>query len=178
MIEVAPISSARLDLVSMSPAFLEASLARELARCAELLGASVPEEWNAPGLIRMRLRQLRADPAQQAWLLRALVLRAERRMVGFAGFHAPPGALPLPPGAAELGYTVFREDRRRGFAREAALALMDWAQREHGVVQFIASIGPTNAPSLALAQELGFTKIGEQIDDEDGPEDVFSLRRA
>jgi RimJ/RimL family protein N-acetyltransferase len=175
---VPPIRGARLDLVSMSPAFLEASLARDLARCAELLGASVPAEWNAPGLLRLRLRQLRADPSLQEWLLRALVLRTEARMVGFAGFHAPPGLPHLPPGAVELGYTVFRDDRRQGYAREATLALMDWAQRERGVAHFVASIGPTNEPSLGLARQLGFTKIGEQVDPEDGPEDVFALRRA
>ena len=175
---VPTIQSARLDLVSMSAEFLEATLARDLARCAELIGANVPGEWDAPGLARLRLRQHCAEPALQEWLLRALVLRAERRMVGFAGFHAPPGSPHLPLGAVELGYTVFREDRRRGYAREATLALMDWAQREHGVGHFVASIGPANEPSLALARQLGFTKIGEQIDPEDGPEDVFALRRA
>ncbi|HVP29242.1 MAG TPA: GNAT family N-acetyltransferase [Myxococcota bacterium] len=173
---LAPIVTPRLELVPMTPAFLEASLAGDLARAADLLGASLPPEWpDAPKILRLRLGQLRNDPAAQAWLTRALVLRAEGRVVGHAGFHTRPGEPYLEawaPGGVELGYTVFARDRRRGFAREACTALMDWATRAHGITRFVASISPANEASLALARGLGFERVGSALDDEDGPEDV------
>jgi len=176
-----PIPTPRLDLVAMTPAFLEASLAGDLARASELLGAVLPPEWpDAAGIFRMRLAQLRADPATQPWLTRALVLRDESRMVGHAGFHTLPGEPYLEdwaPGGVELGYTVFASDRRRGFAREAVAALLAWAEREHGIERFVVSIAPGNEASRALARGFGFVRVGATRDDDDGPEDVY-LRAA
>jgi RimJ/RimL family protein N-acetyltransferase len=161
----------------MSPAFMQASLDGDLARAAALIGAALPPDW--PGAtgrtMRLRLRQLATDPASQPWLLRAMVLRApERTVVGHIGFHAPPD----PRGAVEVGYTVLPEYRRRGLAFEAVQALFAWAGREHGVQQFIASVSPTNQPSLNLVRKLGFQQTGAQWDEEDGEELVFELKRA
>ena len=75
---------------------------------------------------------------------------------------------------AELGYTIFTSHRRQGYAEETVRALLVWA-RERGARHFIFSIAPANAASRALALKLGARKIGVQIDDEDGPEDVFLL---
>jgi ribosomal-protein-alanine N-acetyltransferase len=173
-LEVEPISSARLDLVSMSPEFMHASIAgdRELASC--LIGAELPPDW--PGrtarTMRYRLAQLASDPTEQPWLLRAIVVRQPvREVVGHIGFHAPPDAR----NAVEVGYTVAAAYRRQGYALEAVQALLGWAKREHGIQQVIASISPTNAPSLALAHKLGFVQTGSQMDEEDGEELVFGL---
>jgi RimJ/RimL family protein N-acetyltransferase len=38
-------------------------------------------------------------------------------------------------------------------------------------------VGVDNAASLALASKLGFTRIGEQMDERDGLEIVFELVR-
>jgi hypothetical protein len=51
---------------------------------------------------------------------------------------------------------------------------MEWA-RERGAHNFIFSIALGNAASRGLALKLGARKIGVQIDEEDGPEDVFLL---
>jgi RimJ/RimL family protein N-acetyltransferase len=115
---------------------------------------------------------MRLDPSSQPWLLRAMVLRnGTRPMIGHIGFHGPPIE-----GAAEIGYTVFPEHRRRGYAREAVLTLMHWSREAHGVQRFIVSISPDNAPSLALASAMGFVRTGEQMDEVDGLEYVFELR--
>jgi ribosomal-protein-alanine N-acetyltransferase len=177
---VAPLASERLDLVAMSVEFLEASLAGERARMEELLGARVPLDWPEERYASLWLGSLREQPALAPWLARALVLRSARRMVGHAGFHSAPAPAYLAeflPGGIELGYTVFAGDRRRGYAREAVLALMAFARSEApGLTGFVASIAPDNSASLALARALGFTKIGEHEDDEDGIEHVYALR--
>ena len=69
------------------------------------------------------------------------------------------------------------DHRRRGYAIEAARALMDWAAQEHDVASFFVSIAPDNVASLALAAKLSFAQVGEQIDEEDGLEYVFQLVR-
>jgi [ribosomal protein S5]-alanine N-acetyltransferase len=173
-VEVRTITSTRLDLVSMSPEFMRASLAGRLRRAADLIGAELPNAW--PGrtarTMRYRLVQLDADPTMQPWLLRAIVLREPVRMViGHIGFHAPPDRR----NALEVGYSVDEEYRRSGYAYEAVQALFGWALREHGVSHFVASIAPTNLASLALARKLGFVQTGTRWDDEDGEELVFEL---
>lgn len=177
MINVPPIESDRLKLISMSPAFLEACLIDDRARAADLIGLHVPPEWFENGdRIKRRLDQLRRDPSLQPWLLRAITLRGEPVMIGHINFHDRPGAdylAEFAPGGVELGYSVFAPFQRRGIATEAAAALMAWAQREHGVTRFVLSISPDNEPSLRIARHFGFRRIGTQIDPIDGPEDVF-----
>jgi RimJ/RimL family protein N-acetyltransferase len=50
---------------------------------------------------------------------------------------------------------------------------MRWAETEHQVRRFILSISPSNVASLGIAHQLGFVRIGEQMDDEDGIEDIY-----
>lgn len=174
------IRTARLDLVPMTHAFLEATLAGDRARQAAVLGAAVAPDWpDETGWVARWRDALFVEPALAPWLSRAMVLRSERRMVGNIGFHGRPGAAALEvfaPGGVEFGYTVSARDRRQGFAREAASGLIAWARALHGISHFAVSIRPDNAPSLAVARSLGFVRVGSHVDEEDGPEDVFVLR--
>jgi RimJ/RimL family protein N-acetyltransferase len=173
------IHSPRLELVAMSPAFLSASLRDDLDAASRIIDFSVPPEWlETKWLMELRLAKLRANPALEPWLLRAIGLRETRTMIGFIGFHTLPGAEyldPYAPGSVEFGYTVFPAYRKQGYASEAAQALMDWAVREHGVKRFVVSISPTNEPSLRLARKFGFRKVGTVMDPEDGVEDILLL---
>ena len=171
------IHTPRLDLIALSPDFLRASIRGDLKSASQLIDLVIPEEWlDAQWLMEMRLAKMRENPALEPWLLRAIALRETRTMVGFIGFHTLPGPEYLnqyAPGSVEFGYTIFSEYRRRGFASEAAEALMDWATREYHVRRFIVSISPTNEPSLRVAQKFGFRKVGSFTDPEEGPEDIF-----
>jgi [ribosomal protein S5]-alanine N-acetyltransferase len=175
-VNVPPIVSERLDLVWLSPAFIDAALNGRRDEAETILGAPLPDHF--PGedepFLRLRREDMQRDPAWAPWLMRALVLRHPKRaMVGHAGFHGPPDRR----GVAEIGYTVFPEHRRQGYAEEAASALMDWARRDHDVRRFRASVSPTNEPSLQMVRKLGFRQIGHQIDEIDGLELVFELKR-
>lgn len=158
----------------MSADFMRASLAGNRPRASELIGAALPDGW--PGrtgrTMAYRLVQLAADPTLQPWLLRAVVLRSPARcVIGHIGFHAPPDLRH----ALEVGYAIEPEYRQHGYAFEAVQALFEWARREHGVHHFVASISPSNEPSLALARKLGFRQTGTRWDEEDGEELVFEL---
>jgi RimJ/RimL family protein N-acetyltransferase len=175
------IQTERLDLISFTPAFLRASLRRDRAEAERLLGVPLPADW--PGdcerMLSLRLAQLEADAALQPWLVRAMVLRGERVMVGHIGFHTAPNPdylLPYSPGAVEFGFSVDEPYRRRGYAREASLALMRWAHDSHGVAKFIMSISPENVASQSLAAGLGFVRIGSHIDEVDGLEEILEYR--
>jgi RimJ/RimL family protein N-acetyltransferase len=174
------IQSDRLDLIPMTPAFLTATVEGDRDQAQALLGWSIPPDWfDRVDLARFRLAQLRADPGLQPWLLRAMCLRRERRMIGHIGFHSRPGAEDLQeiaPGGVELGYTVYPDYRRQGYAYEACQALMEWAHANHGVTRFVVSISPKNAPSLGLARKLGFVRVGSHLDERDGLEHVFERR--
>jgi ribosomal-protein-alanine N-acetyltransferase len=174
------IRTERLDLVPMTPEFLEASLVGDRGREEAILGVAIPSAWpDTPHLVRRWLEKLQAEPTLQPWLARAMVLRSERRMIGHAGFHTGPGehCQDAPePGSLEFGYTVFESDRRRGYAREACVALMKWAYRQHGLARFVVSISPANVASQELARSLGFERTGSRIDEEDGPEDIFERK--
>lgn len=114
------------------------------------------------------------DPARLPWSVRAIVLRAERRMVGYVNFHGAPGVNDTNvDGALELGWTVFARDQRKGYATETASALMTWATRTHGIRHFISSTTPENAASLRVHEKLGFARTGEVVDGEV----IFELRR-
>jgi [ribosomal protein S5]-alanine N-acetyltransferase len=63
--------------------------------------------------------------------------------------------------------------RRQGFALECVRALFDWAHVTHRITRFVASVSPDNEASLNLIAQLGFRRVGEQMDDLDGLEYVF-----
>ncbi|KAB8139853.1 GNAT family N-acetyltransferase [Chloroflexia bacterium SDU3-3] len=174
--ELPAIFSPRLSLVSLSPACLAACLEGDAAEASRLLGVAIPPEFLAERwLLELRLGDLRADPSWQPWLLRAVVLRATGEMIGHIGFHTPPAPDyldALAPGGIEMGYTIYPAHQRQGYATEAASALMAWAE-QRGQRRFVLSISPGNEPSQRIARRLGFAKVGEQVDEIDGVEEVL-----
>jgi [ribosomal protein S5]-alanine N-acetyltransferase len=158
----------------MTIPFMHALLESDWATATREAGAVV-----SPGLaedlddfLRYRLGQLSVDPSIRRWLGRLMVITTaagERRAIGTIGFHGPPDD----QGRLEVGYRVEPDFRRQGYAREAVRAMFDWAASAHGIRRFIASISPTNEPSLRLTAGFGFVQTGSHIDEIDGLELVF-----
>jgi RimJ/RimL family protein N-acetyltransferase len=168
------VKTERLELVWLSPQLLEAILDGR----HDELGFAVPDDWpdaHDRRFLAFRLRQMGADEALGRWLVRGIVLPETRELIGHVGFHGPPGINSLKaPDAVEVGYTIFPEHRRNGYATEAVAGLLDWA-RAQGIHRFVASVGPGNEPSLAIVRRLGFREVGRHWDDEDGEELEFEL---
>lgn len=173
------IGTARLSLVLIPEPTLSASL-EDRDNAASLAGFAIPGDWFVEReIIQLRRDQLRADPTYAPWGPRAIVLRAIDTMIGHIGFHTRPNPdylHPHGPDAIEFGYTVFPAHRRNGYAAEAVGALMHWAVSHAAIQTFVLSIAPDNTPSQALARRLGFTKVGEHVDEKDGLEEVLILR--
>ncbi len=169
----------------MPPALLDALIADDRAAVETLAPYAIPDDFpghgdridgkgDLVGFLRFRREQLEKDPARYPWSVRAIVLRAERRMIGFVNFHGAPGINDVgAPDAVELGWSVFPSHRSRGYATETALALMDWAAEVHGIRRFISATTPDNAASLRVHEKLGFEQTGEIVDGEI----IFELRR-
>jgi len=175
------IETPRLILRTLPPAALAALVAGDRAEASRHAGCDLsdfPDEER--GIAGVRLKDLADDPAYLPWSLRAMALKPGLAFVGHFNFHTKPGAdylNDLAPGAVELGYFVMPAWRRRGFAEESALAMMDWATRFHGISRFVVSISPENAPSVAMARKLGFARIGSHMDELDGYEDILAVDR-
>jgi RimJ/RimL family protein N-acetyltransferase len=163
------IRSERLELVWLTADAMDALLGGR----HDELPYTVPPDWpdaHDGRFLRLRLRQLRADPSRADWGVAAMVLRDGRELIGHIGFHGPPGVnARRVADAVEVGYTVFPEHRRRGYATEAVRAMLGYA-RERGIHRFLASVAPENEPSLRLVRGLGFVEVGRHWDEEDGEE--------
>lgn len=174
---VPAIRTGRVELVSMSLAFMQALVAGDVDAAAEEMGAALPPGMREDlrNFLGYRIPALEAGPASQPWLGRAIVLThpdGRREVIGTIGFHAPPDET----GRVEIGYRVEAAFRRRGIATECIRALLAWAQSQ-GIHRFRASVAPGNVASLAIIRSLGFNQVGVQVDEIDGEELVFDLDR-
>jgi RimJ/RimL family protein N-acetyltransferase len=77
--------------------------------------------------------------------------------IGTAGFFGPPRA-----GVVELGYGIVPSRRRRGYATEAARALVELALELPGVREVVAHAEADNAASIRVLQSCGMTYAGRE----------------
>ena len=143
-----------------------------------IIGPSFTREWFETAWVAgLRLQQWKDNLDYAPWSIRAIVSKESGDIVGNVNCHDCPRIIEVSGQEGlmiEVGYTVFKPWRRRGIAAEATLGLANFA-REFGVRWIRLSISPENVPSLGLARKMGAYKIGSQIDDIDGPEDIFLL---
>ncbi|MCZ2859448.1 GNAT family N-acetyltransferase [Blastococcus sp. VKM Ac-2987] len=164
----------RVELVELSPAALRALADGDLA--AAEAAAPVPLSPYLAGpecrwVWGIRAEQVGTDPASARWITRVVRDPDRQLTVGRAGFHGPPDA----SGTVEVGYSIDPEHRRRGYARAALRALLAWAADEPAVTTVRAAVAPANVASRDLVLAEGFRAVGEQIDEEDGPEIVYEV---
>ena len=181
------ITTQRLRLVPL-PAEDHLRLARGVSPATVL---APPEMISGPGAVPSWLHEhhaarIEADPAAATWLLRAM-LAADATIVGHIGFHDIPAPIvvvlgdptfrgerpAVGGGVVEIGYTVFAEHRRRGYATEAAAALVHWAQTDGAVSGVVATTSVDNLVSQGVLSRVGFATIGRCQDRDGTPELVW-----
>lgn len=88
--------------------------------------------------------------------------RTNGMLIGNTGvFHSVRGLGEDFDDLPEAGW-ILRADRvGQGLAYEAMTAVLAWFEREHGRQRIVCMISPANAPSIALAERLGFTPMRE-----------------
>jgi RimJ/RimL family protein N-acetyltransferase len=74
--------------------------------------------------------------------------------IGFADFKR--GMTPSIEDIPEMGWLFAGEASGQGFATEAGRAALDWIDSAHAPSEVVAIIAPANAPSIRVAEKLGF----------------------
>lgn len=116
--------------------------------------AQVSPEWLA------RVRESAPSPWTHGF---AIVERVTGDAVGSCGYKGPPDG----EGTVEIAYGVNPSRQGRGYAKEAAAALVDYAFGA-GVRLVRAHTLPENNASARVLTACGFANVGEVIDPEDG----------
>lgn len=61
--------------------------------------------------------------------------------------------------AVYIAYAVYPDHQRKGYAKEAALAVLDYVRGAYDVERAFAEMDTRNEPSYRLAESLGFTRV-------------------
>jgi RimJ/RimL family protein N-acetyltransferase len=90
----------------------------------------------------------------------AVIQKSSGRVIGDVGFIEAKRAIAPPlKGIPEIGWAFVPFVHGKGYAFEAACAARDWGDGHFGKVAMRCIIAPQNAPSLRLAQKLGFAEL-------------------
>jgi [ribosomal protein S5]-alanine N-acetyltransferase len=109
------------------------------------------------------LEQMRNAPPSPWTHSFSMVERTSDEAVGSCGYKGAPDA----DGVVEIAYAVNTDCRGRGFAKEAASALVDYA-RTAGARIVRAHTLPARGASTSVLAACRFEFVGEVIDPEDG----------
>lgn len=107
--------------------------------------------------------KLRAATDPDPWNFGFAILhKIDNRMIGFCSFTGPPN----PDGVVEIAYGIAPDYQRKGFATEAAAALVEFATQSGQVRTVIAHTLAEINPSTSVLEKCGFKKTAEVIDEE------------
>lgn len=112
---------------------------------------------------------LRFGRSAGSWLLYGyggftLRLRGTEEVIGNCGvFHSWRDLGDDFDDVPEAGWILRRDQVGRGIGHEAMRAALDWFDAEHGPRRVVCMIAPDNAPSLRLAEKLGFVVMRDAV---------------
>ena len=128
-----------------------------------LIDESGPLAWRVP--------QVKEDPSVNKWFVRYVVVKESQEVIGSTSFHGAPDA----DGMIEIGLGIEEAFRGKGYAKEALLAMWSWVSQFPEVKTLRYTVSPDNLPSIAVINYFGFEYKGQQIDEIDGPENIYEL---
>ena len=136
-------------------------------------GFSDPNKHFLIGLdpIKHRLPRVRKHPEWSKYLLRMAVLKDEQIVIGSAGFHTAPDS----DGMIEIGFSVDKPFQGKGYGQEILHGMWGWVAGDPLVKTLRYTVSPNKTISQYIIKKFGFTHNGQQIDEEDGPEDIYEL---
>jgi RimJ/RimL family protein N-acetyltransferase len=132
----------------------------------QLMDDSGPLAWRVP--------QVKADPTINKWFVRWIVLKSSNEIIGSSSFHGAPNE----NGTIEIGLGIDPKFHNLGFGFEALTGMWRWVCAQEGVKILRYTVSITNLPSIALVNKFGFTRVGEQLDEIDGPEEIYEMSSA
>ena len=125
------------------------------------------------GPLAWRVPQVKRDPTLNRWFVRWIVLRETGEIIGSTSFHGAPDE----NGMIEIGLGLHENFRNLGFAKESLRGMWTWVLSDPSVRVLRYTVGIGNLASIRTIQSFGFELKGEQIDEEDGPEEIYEMSR-
>jgi RimJ/RimL family protein N-acetyltransferase len=123
------------------------------------------------GPLAWRVPQVKLDPSLNIWFIRWIVLKSTSEIVGSISFHAKPNEV----GMIEIGLGISRNFQNNGYGSEALKGLWLWVIDQPGVSILRYTVSATNKASVVIINKFGFTHVGQQMDEEDGPEEIYEM---
>jgi RimJ/RimL family protein N-acetyltransferase len=152
------IQTERLILSVLMPDEIDALLAGDIPYVEQAMGLRYPLDDPNRGVdLNWHLRSMRADSNQIPWRIRVIVERSSNTVIGSINGKGPPDDR----GDFEIGWGLNQDAQGKGYASEAAAAVVQWAFQQPGVCSVSATIPDDNIASQQVAQRLGFTRTVE-----------------
>ncbi|MDX8355727.1 GNAT family N-acetyltransferase [Cognatiyoonia sp. IB215182] len=139
-----------------------------------------------PAVMEYSDKGVMSQQDQQDWLGRSCIaiyqdglpgcLAIERKhdlaVIGYVGLSSDPSR--VKPGDAEIGFRLARYAWNKGFATEAAIAILSTARENSKLKRFIAIVDPNNRRSVRVITKLGMKLIGGiMLDGYDYPDHIY-----
>jgi RimJ/RimL family protein N-acetyltransferase len=125
------------------------------------------------GALEQALDDLKSGANQPEWATHLFTYPEDDRLIGLGGYHSAPNT----EGVVELGYGIAPAYRGRGFATEAAQALIDHAFSYDEVRIVIAHTLARASASTRVLMKVGLLPVTEMIDPQEGPIWRWEIRR-
>ncbi len=122
-------------------------------------------DWSARNMARYR---------EHGFGLWAVCLKSTGEMIGDCGLTLQNISGETLP---EIGYHIRRDCQKKGYAREAAKAVRDWAFRNTGYPALYSYCKYTNEASIRTAESVGMRMLSEYPDKDNGITHVSSISR-
>ncbi len=123
----------------------------------------------SPGPLAWRVPQVKENPDTNKWFVRFIVLADSREIIGSTSFHGAPDA----SGMIEIGLGIEDAFQGQGFAKEALTGMWLWACEFPEVKTLRYTVSPDNLASIKVIEYFGFKFMGQQLDEIDGPENIY-----
>lgn len=104
----------------------------------------------------------------------AVCLKDTREMIGDCGLTMQMIGGMIKP---EIGYHIRKDQQRKGYAKEAAIAVRDWTFKNTPFHVIFSYMKCTNIPSVQAAVSWGCHQVDEFEDDENEITKVFAITR-
>jgi len=118
-----------------------------------------------------RIPRVKIDPSFAEIGLILAIEKSENIIIGSAGFHDQPDE----NGMIEIGFGIVPDFQNRGYGKELLHGMWKMILEDSRVKTLRYTVSKDNAPSMHIIENLNFNLVGEQIDEEDGPELIFEL---
>gem|GEM_PF-157352 len=145
----------RRHTVADFPAYFEICADPEMIRFSDHGPASSEQAW-------MRLLRHIGHWSAMGYGFLVVEEKATGRLVGEAGLaHFQRQLGPALDSDPEIGWAIKHSEQGKGYATEAAVAALEWMDRQFGLPRSICLIHTENAPSIRVAEKIGYRQLGE-----------------